>query len=465
MHPLLLPYKNKLLAVLFFLILLAPIWFSMSSISLARSPHLDYFHFPPNTRKAPKLYYALQKQLNWWFYKRRLQIPQADKGLREAAWLLSRRLYKRPLQHLPHNIVQAALWMGGVTDQRIRIFAMAFQNEAKLKRALNRSLSNTIAGLRPNFYGMAIYGKKKKICVILALRRAVQLQPFPRWLRRGQRIVFKGKLLPGFKNPRVIIGSAGQKHIVQRALFLDKKNRFQFHWKAQTFGDVRFQISVEDGLGPWTATQWNLNTEPPTLRQHQIIQYTWKQYKKQLWRTPAPVKKAPTKNRSFTTKQDPKRNKKLTLQMLDLTNRYRRSMNLSLLKRDKRLDRMASAHALDMVKDSYFAHTSPLKGSFAKRFLKLKWRVKKASENIVVGISASNAFQLLLNSPVHRSNIQGKSFRKIGIGVASHPSGRLYFVQVFVTPIPQSFYIVSTIRTRMYSSLADKSVIMYTGST
>ena len=117
-----------------------------------------------------------------------------------------------------------------------------------------------------------------------------------------------------------------------------------------------------------------------------------------------------------------------------LVNAQRSKQNLTPLKREVRLHHLAKQHAKDMVKDGYFGHTSPQHGSFAERFQRLRWHVKRAGENIVVAKHPKEALRLFLQSPTHRGNIYDPKAKLTGVAAVLDTKGQIYFVQIFVTP-------------------------------
>lgn len=93
------------------------------------------------------------------------------------------------------------------------------------------------------------------------------------------------------------------------------------------------------------------------------------------------------------------------------------------------LKRAASTHSRAMVEQGFFAHESADGTSFAdrlKRFYPVRgsWSV---SENLAIfgGVAptAEAVVQAWLDSPAHRANLLGPSFRELGLGVVSAPTG------------------------------------------
>lgn len=105
--------------------------------------------------------------------------------------------------------------------------------------------------------------------------------------------------------------------------------------------------------------------------------------------------------------------------LADLTNEDRTASNFSKLTWSNNLEQAAKLKAEDMVKNSYFAHTSP-SGVTPWHWLKeTKYNFIYAGENLAVDFTESaNVQKAWLNSPKHRENILNSNFTEIGIATA-----------------------------------------------
>jgi uncharacterized protein YkwD len=117
---------------------------------------------------------------------------------------------------------------------------------------------------------------------------------------------------------------------------------------------------------------------------------------------------------------------------LCLLNQQRRSHGLRAFKLDGKLSRAAAGHARDMVAQRYFNHTSRNGASFSTRIKRTGWTRARRSytigENIGWGggsLATPRAMvRAWMGSAGHRANILTRSFRMIGIGIAtSAPDG------------------------------------------
>jgi uncharacterized protein YkwD len=122
----------------------------------------------------------------------------------------------------------------------------------------------------------------------------------------------------------------------------------------------------------------------------------------------------------------------LERQVLDLVNRYRSARGLRPLLLDPRITREARRHSAAMASGV----VPPGHRGFDDRFATLHHtiRCRRLAENVAMNQGlprpASEAFQDWLDSPHHRTNIEGP-YESTGIGVATNRSGQFYFTQLF----------------------------------
>lgn len=105
--------------------------------------------------------------------------------------------------------------------------------------------------------------------------------------------------------------------------------------------------------------------------------------------------------------------------LADLTNQDRLASNVSKLTWNSNLEQAAKLKAEDMIKNAYFAHTSP-SGVTPWHWLKVAdYNFIYAGENLAVDFTESaNVQKAWLNSPKHRENILNSNFTEIGIATA-----------------------------------------------
>ncbi len=116
--------------------------------------------------------------------------------------------------------------------------------------------------------------------------------------------------------------------------------------------------------------------------------------------------------------------------VLNQTNKFRKSKGLPALVINEELNSIAQKHSVNMAKKRVgFGH-----GGFSQRDAQARKRVKSIhafAENVAYGASTGKqVVTMWKNSPGHRRNMLGK-YKYIGIGVARDRKGRIYYTQVF----------------------------------
>lgn len=129
--------------------------------------------------------------------------------------------------------------------------------------------------------------------------------------------------------------------------------------------------------------------------------------------------------------------------------REREAANLPKLVRSRFLDIVAQAHAEDMARRAYFAHSSPEGEDAEQRILRLipqriifatreNLAMEAATRPDPIAVRAADAHRYLMNSPGHRANILNDDSTHVGLGVATvFRDGKFfeYAVQVFAIEV------------------------------
>ncbi len=121
-------------------------------------------------------------------------------------------------------------------------------------------------------------------------------------------------------------------------------------------------------------------------------------------------------------------------EILALINELRRGKGLSRLVLDKRLQRAAIKHSMDMEKRNFFSHVNPDGLGADERVLGEGYAWRSVAENIAVGYStATEVVRGWKNSPGHYRNIMCESCTETGVGVyyLSGSKWTYYYTQVF----------------------------------
>jgi uncharacterized protein YkwD len=113
--------------------------------------------------------------------------------------------------------------------------------------------------------------------------------------------------------------------------------------------------------------------------------------------------------------------------ILCLTNAERSQRGLVSLRENVKLRSAASRHSSDMVRDGYFAHTTPDGDTFVDRISAAGYMKRTAGwslgENLAWGTgdvgTPRGVHDAWMRSRGHRANILRASYRELGIGVSS----------------------------------------------
>jgi hypothetical protein len=116
--------------------------------------------------------------------------------------------------------------------------------------------------------------------------------------------------------------------------------------------------------------------------------------------------------------------------MLDRINALRAERSLSGLARSAALDGVARGHSMDMASRSQLAHVSPTSGTPEDRVNAAGIEQSAVAENVALHRDSAQAFNALLNSPPHLSNILHPDLTHIGLASLLTSEG-VYVTQVF----------------------------------
>jgi len=112
-------------------------------------------------------------------------------------------------------------------------------------------------------------------------------------------------------------------------------------------------------------------------------------------------------------------------EMLGWMNTARSNHGSVVLDRGWRLREMADEHSKQMANAGQIFHTV----SLGSKLTFVSWNV--AGENVGAGGSMRALFDAFMKSEVHRENILGRGYRRVGIGVYAH-DGFLWVTLIFV---------------------------------
>ncbi|MGW0662174.1 CAP domain-containing protein [Streptodolium elevatio] len=123
-------------------------------------------------------------------------------------------------------------------------------------------------------------------------------------------------------------------------------------------------------------------------------------------------------------------------EVIALTNAERANHGMGSLSAEPHLTQAAQAHSDDMAARDYFDHASLDGRQPADRVRATGYDYSRVAENIAAGQpTPAEVVQGWMNSPGHRANILTPELTQIGIGIAHGGSYRIYWTQVFGTPL------------------------------
>jgi len=113
--------------------------------------------------------------------------------------------------------------------------------------------------------------------------------------------------------------------------------------------------------------------------------------------------------------------KEITAQnVIDLVNQSRQENNLLPLQENETLKKVAQDKLEDMVKNHYFAHTSPTGINPWFWFSKENYDYKYAGENLAINfLEAGEQHKAWMESLTHRKNILNEKFQQIGVAIGA----------------------------------------------
>jgi uncharacterized protein YkwD len=128
---------------------------------------------------------------------------------------------------------------------------------------------------------------------------------------------------------------------------------------------------------------------------------------------------------------------KLRSALLCLVNRKRTASGLKPLKLDRRLQKAATRHARDMLRNHFFAHQRPGGPSLTQRLDRAGWHGHAWGETIAYGCGSMGTpratLRMWMNSPPHRAILLSGTYRNGGLGVTGSAlcgSGSMWVLDV-----------------------------------
>ncbi len=117
-------------------------------------------------------------------------------------------------------------------------------------------------------------------------------------------------------------------------------------------------------------------------------------------------------------------------QIIDLVNQTRQDAGLPALECDTTLANLAKIRAQDMVSNNYLHSISPTYGSVFDMLGQAGIKYRYAGENLARATSINAAFNSLMATGGHRSNVLNTNFERIGVGVMTQGYHKVV-IQIF----------------------------------
>jgi uncharacterized protein YkwD len=122
--------------------------------------------------------------------------------------------------------------------------------------------------------------------------------------------------------------------------------------------------------------------------------------------------------------------------LLDLTNAERKKANVPPLTATRKLFQAARDHSRRMAKEGRLDHVLAGKNP-GDRIRATGYKFRTAGENIAcrpADVPIQDVFKGWMDSKIHRENLLSPEFTEIGLGIASDPTGGVFYTQVFARP-------------------------------
>jgi uncharacterized protein YkwD len=337
-----------------------------------------------------------------------LPVPERDGRLDHAADDLARVTPEN--RQLSFDLVAFLLGHYGIVEPEPNLlFARGGPHAEEAMVELLRPQVATVLARQPHSrLGIGVF-RSDELAVVLAFQEQhLELRPVPRSLAPGLVAQIAGRLLHGFRFPKVIVTGPGGD--VSEVRVSETRGRFQatFSCRRDRTGVYQLEIAAEADRGPAVLANFPLycGISPPDRS------------------PPVPVEMA--------RPQDPVQAEE---EMLGLINGERTARGLSPLRLDRQLTAVARSHSAEMAATGVVGHLSPRTGNAADRVKKMGLNPLLVAENVGRAYSAGQAHRGFMGSPGHRANVLEPRVTAVGIGIVAgreeNGTVPLFFTQLF----------------------------------
>jgi uncharacterized protein YkwD len=256
--------------------------------------------------------------------------------------------------------------------------------------------------------GIGVF-RGKELSVVMALQEHhLELRPVRRALTPGLVAELDGRLLDGYRLPKVIVTGPGGD--VRELRVRQARGRFSasFGCRRDETGAYQLEIAAESEQGPLVLANFPVycGVEPPPRSPPVVLETVGRQ-------DPAAAEE----------------------ELVTLINQERLARGLSPLRAERRLAEVARAHSQEMASTGVVAHVSPRTGNAADRVAKIGLRPMVVAENVGSAYTAAQAHRGFMTSPGHRANVIEPRVTTLGVGVVAgrEENGMvtLYFTELF----------------------------------
>lgn len=258
--------------------------------------------------------------------------------------------------------------------------------------------------------GVGVHRADGELAVVFAFQaQHLELKPLARSLAPGLVARVEGRLLDGFRIPRVFVTATDGTVTDLRVRGTADRFEVDLGCRRDRPGAFQLEIAAESDRGPSVLANFPVycGEEPPARSPRVVI--------------------------DASGSADPEQ---VERDILALVNRDRAKQGLWPVRLDSRLADVARAYSREMADTGVVAHVSPRTGNSADRLRKARIDVRLVGENVGRAYSAADAHRGFMASPGHRSNIVDPRMTTVGIGVMrGKPENRaipLFITEIFV---------------------------------
>jgi uncharacterized protein YkwD len=237
------------------------------------------------------------------------------------------------------------------------------------------------------------------VIVVLASRRGVRLEPFPRAVRQGERVSLSGQLRSGLCNARVFLSApSGEVREVSTAGAV----WFRATVPLEEPGRYVVEVLADGPQGPTVAGLFPVAAGAASFEEPAL---------------PAAPGDPAADGASA---------------VLEALAAARRHHGLAALEPDAALAELAQRHSEVMRDSGILGHVLARERPLTERLGRAGVRFRRVFENVAAAPSALEAHGAAEESPAHLRNILEPGARRVGVGLARDASGRVYLTEVLV---------------------------------